>query len=90
MNLSEDRINHLSHLILNALKSKAGAKFADEAKFLGGIKRSFHDFEALIDTLDGKIRQKIGTLKRNVPEGSREWDLLYRQYLDEELGKKGL
>jgi len=34
-------------------------------------------------TLDKAVRARIGSLKRSVPEGSREWDVLYRQYLDE-------
>ena len=90
MNLSDDRVNHLSHLILNTLKSKGGAGVADESKLLAGIKSAFRDFGNLLENADHHIRQKIGSLKRQVQEGSREWDILYRQYLDEELAKKGL
>ncbi|MDO8527355.1 MAG: DUF507 family protein [Deltaproteobacteria bacterium] len=90
MILTDERINHLSHLLLNTLKTKGGAAFPDEAKFLNGIKKSIHQFEAVVNNADIKIRQKIGTLKRQIPEGSREWDLLYRQYFEEELAKKGL
>ncbi len=90
MTLSDDRINYLSHLILKELRAKGGANFPDEAKVLAGVKQAIHQFGSLLDTLDTQIRKKIGTLKRNIPEGSREWDLLYRQYFDEELAKKGL
>ena len=90
MNLSDDRINFLSHEILKTLQTKGGAKYPEEAKALAGIKQAFHQFGSLLESVDTQIRNKIGTLKRNIPEGSREWDLLYRQYFDEELSKKGL
>ena len=37
--------------------------------------------------LDRAARQRIHSLKRDVPEGGREWDLLYRQYITE-LGRR--
>lgn len=90
MNLTEERINHLSHLILNALKSEGKARFLEETKALAGIKRAIHDFESILETAGHLVRQKIVSLKRGIPEGSREWDILYRQYFEQELAKKGL
>ncbi|MBI5299574.1 MAG: DUF507 family protein [Deltaproteobacteria bacterium] len=91
MFLSEDRINHFSHLILNSLKSKGGMQMAvEERKVLTGIKQAIHEFGSFLDAIDAQIRHKVESLKRNVQEGSREWDILYRQYFEEELHKKGL
>ena len=90
MNLSDDRINHLSHLILKSLKDNGGARYGDEAKALLGIKKAIHDFGEVTESIDTQVRAKIATLKRQVQEGSREWDLLYKQYFTEELAKKGL
>ena len=90
MNLSDDRINFLSHQIITTLRTKGGTSYPDESKTLAGIKQAIHQFGSILEGLDSQIRHKIGTLKRNIPEGSREWDLLYRQYFDEELSKKGL
>lgn len=90
MNLTDERINHLSHLVLTGLKKGGGVRVADETATLNGIKKALRDFASLLEVLDDQIRQKIATLKRDVPEGSREWDILYRQYFDQELAKKGL
>lgn len=90
MNLTEERINHLSHLVLNALKSEGKASFAEETKVLAAIKKAIHGFGAILEVVDQLVRQKITSQKRGIPEGSREWDLLYRQYFDQELAKKGL
>ncbi len=89
MNLSDDRINHLSHLLIEVLR-RDGARFSDEIKVLTELKRGIHEFGEILDKIDNLVRQKVASLKRQVPEGSREWDLLYREYFDEELAKKGL
>ena len=34
-----------------------------------------------------KSKTKIASHKRDVPEGSAEWDLLFRKYYDEEMKK---
>jgi len=90
MNLSDDRINHLSHLLIKALKEKGTGQFADETKALLGIKKAIHEFGDILEVTDQAVRAKVATLKRQVQEGSREWDILYRQYFDEEMAKKGL
>lgn len=90
MNLTEERITHLSHLVLNALKSEGKAKFAEETKALGAIKKAIHGFGSVLESVDQLVRTKIASLKRGIPEGSREWDVLYRQYFDQEMTKKGL
>ena len=35
-------------------------------------------------------RQKIRSQKREIPEGSEEWDLLLKRYYSEELKKLGI
>jgi hypothetical protein len=40
------------------------------------------------DRLDEVVRQKIQSLSRRVAPGSREWDVLYRKYMEEELRKQ--
>ena len=47
------------------------------------------DFLQIDDALDARVRRKIESLSRRVPEGSAEWNILYRQYLDEEKQKLG-
>jgi hypothetical protein len=34
------------------------------------------------------VRYKIESQTRDIPEGSEEWDILYRRYYDEEMGKR--
>jgi hypothetical protein len=37
--------------------------------------------------VDKKVREKIASIKRGVSEGTGEWEILYRQYYNEEIDK---
>jgi len=43
----------------------------------------------LYDLLDKRAIEKIQSQKKSVEEGSREWEILYRKYYNEELSKLG-
>ncbi len=89
MKLSEDRISHIAHLILDGIWGDDIVDFTEEDKALKEIKLSITNFLRYEDDADNTARHKIHSLSRDVPEGSREWEILYNQYLEEELKKKG-
>ena len=86
---SDDRISHLAHLIHNKLYQDLLADYPDEDKALREIKKTLIDYFKVDDEADQAAREKISSLKRGVSEGSREWEVLYRKYFEEELRKKG-
>ena len=42
------------------------------------------------EKVDRNARLKIRTQKREIPEGTEEWDLLHKRYYSEELKKFGI
>ena len=86
--ISESRISHLAHLIIDSLWKEDLADFPSEARALTHTKRLLGEFFNRDDHLDEIVRQKIQSLSRPVPPGSREWDILYRKYLEEEHRKQ--
>ena len=86
--LSENRISHLAHLIIDGLWKEDLADFSNEARALAETKNVLKEFFHREDRLDEVVRQKIQSLARPIPPGSREWDVLYRKYLEEELKKQ--
>lgn len=88
MRLSESRISHLAHLVMDGLRNAQIADFDNEGRSLAETKRVLHDFFQREDHIDTIVRQKIASLSRNVPTGSREWDILYRKYFEEESRKQ--
>lgn len=87
--VSEGRISALAHLILTELKGAAGADFRNERVILQEIKGVLGAHLRVDEALDARVRRKITSLSRHVPEGSGEWDVLYRQYFEEEKRKLG-
>jgi hypothetical protein len=87
--LSEDRISHISHLVLDALvRNKNVDALLPEEKLLREIKRTITGELQFEDEADDAARRTIQSLSRRVPEGSPEWDVLYRKYREEELRRR--
>ena len=88
MRLSHERCVHLSHLFVNALEDDESIDFLAD---INDVRlRMLQILEAELvkeDELEEGIRRKIASQKRDVPEGSAEWDLLFRKYYDEEMKK---
>jgi hypothetical protein len=59
-----------------------------EERVLREIKRTITDELKFEDEADAAARRTIQSLSRRVPEGSREWDVLYRKYVEEELNRR--
>ena len=89
MRLSEDRISHISHLVLNALvRDRHVNALQPEERLLREIKRTITAELQFEDEADAAARRTIQSLSRRVPEGSPEWDVLYRKYMDEEMRRR--
>lgn len=89
MRLSEDRISHISHLVLDALvRNRNVDALLPEEKLLREIKRTITGELQFEDEADDAARRTIQSLSRRVPEGSPEWDVLYRKYREEELRRR--
>jgi uncharacterized protein len=86
--LSESRISHLAHLVVNGIKRDGLAELPNEGRALSEAKRVLHEFFEREDHYDDIVRQKIQSLSRSIPPGSREWDVLYRKYLEEEMRRQ--
>ncbi len=88
MRLSHERCVHLSHLFVNALEDEESVEFLLDPNDIRLRMLQILEAELLKeDELEETIRRKIASQKREVPEGSPEWDLLFRKYYDEEMKK---
>lgn len=89
MRLSEDRIYHLSHLVLDKIvRDRNVEALLPEERLLREIRRTITDELKFEDEADAAARRTILSLSRKVPEGSREWDVLYRKYFEEEMNRR--
>ena len=89
MRLNEDRISHISHLILDKLMQDRNVDAVQpEERVLREIKRTITEELKFDDEADDAVRRMIQSLSRRVPEGSREWEVLYQKYREEELRRR--
>ena len=88
MRLSHERCVHLSHLFVNALEDDDGIEFLVDTNDIRLHVLQILESELVKeDEMEEAIRRKIASQRRDLPEGSAEWDLLFRKYLDEEMKK---
>ncbi len=91
MKLSRDKINDISHKLVTALRKSHDVRVKRD---LNDVRLEMvHEITALLqleEKVDRAARQKIRSQKREITEGTEEWDLLHRRYYAEELKKLGV
>lgn len=90
MMLSDDKISHLSHVLLKGLKEKRLIELSeDEGKIRAEIKRTILSELKVGEEIDAAVRRKLQSFSRKIVEGSPEWEILYRKFFREEEVKRG-
>jgi hypothetical protein len=85
--LSNERIEALAISIVDRLAKSPDVEIRDRGGAVRATAAKLNQAFQIDASLDRAARARIASLSRRVPEGSREWDVLYRQYL-EELARK--
>jgi hypothetical protein len=90
MRLSDDKISHLTHVVLkDLLDKKAVTPLTEDSAIRREIKRVIVKELKLAESIDESIRKKLQSYSKKIPEGSPEWDLMYQRFFQEESAKKG-
>lgn len=90
MRLTGPRISHLSHRLRNALQKGGLANFPDEPAAHREAKAVLDSYAGAEEAVDAFARERISRLSRKVPEGGREWEILFRKYFEEEMTRRKL
>ena len=92
MKLSRDKVTDISHKLVESLRRSRDIRLKnkDTNSVRLEIVRLMTELLQIEDRVDRAARQKIRSQKRDIPEGSEEWDLLLRRYYSEELKKLGI
>ena len=91
MKLSRDKITDISHKLVAQFKKSRELRVKKDANEIRReIVKAMTDILATEEKVDRAARDKVRTLKRDIPEGSEEWDLLHHRYYGEEMKKFGI
>jgi hypothetical protein len=90
MMLSDDKITHLSHILLKGLKEKKLIEVVEEeSKIRAEIKRAIISELKIGEEIDSAVRRKLQSFSKKIVEGSPEWEILYKKFFKEEEIKRG-
>ena len=91
MRLSREKIVRISHQITDVLVSSDDVEFVEDRETIRQqvvqiISATLRDEEKA----DAEVRKRITSQKKEILEGSEEWDVLYRKYYADELRRMGI
>lgn len=92
MKLSRDKVSDISHKIVDMLRRSRELRLKDKDpnNVRLEIVRNMTELLVAEEKVDRTARLKIRSQKREIPEGTEEWDLLHKRYYSEELKKFGI
>ena len=91
MKLSRDKITDISHKLVVALKKSRDLRMKKDANDVRlEIVKAFTEILQVEEKADRASRDKVRSMKKDIPEGSEEWDILQKRYYGEELKKYGI
>ena len=91
MKLSRDKVNDISHKLVAAFRKERTFRVKRDPNDVRlELVKSMTELLTIEEKVDRAARTKIRSQKKDIPEGSEEWDLLLRRYYGEELKKLGI
>lgn len=91
MKISRDKVTELSHKLAAKLPRISGVRVKkpwNEVRLQ--ILSEIRDILTKEEAIDQIAQEKIRSQKRDIPEGSEEWTLLYRRYYEDEMRRYGI
>ena len=91
MRLSREKTVRLSHFITDVLVAGEDVEFIeDRATIRQNVVEILLSLLKEEEQMDAQVRQKIASQKKEILEGSEEWEVLYRKYYADEMRRMGI
>jgi hypothetical protein len=89
--ISRDNLNKLAHVVADTLAETDECEFLEDRNTIRQTARAILEKLLMEETrVDQAARLKIASQRKIIPEGSQEWDILYRKYYNDEVKKLGI
>ncbi len=91
MRLSREKIVRISHQIIDLLVQSDEVEFIEDRDTIRQhIVQTLTNVLKEEEKLELDVRKRITSQKKEILEGSEEWDVLFRKYYSEELRRQGI
>lgn len=87
MRLKEEKIKHIANLIVSRVVDRGWGDFPDPGLARRVIVEAITSYLKTEDEVDERVRERLSSYYRKVPEGSAQWEALYRQLYSKEIGR---
>jgi hypothetical protein len=91
MRLTREKVVRISHQLIDLLVQSNEVEFVEDRDTIRQ-----HMVQTMTNALkeeervEQEVRKRITSQKREILEGSEEWDVLFRKYYSEELRRMGI
>ena len=83
MRMSRERIFYLADLIMKELGNAEGVHVKAPDEVRPELIRALTEESKLEESIDTEVRKTLSSYSRPMPEGSREWEVLYQKTREE-------
>ncbi len=91
MRLSREKIVRISHQIVELLVQSNEVEFIEDRDTIRQhMVQSMTSVLKEEEKVEVEVRKRITSQKKEILEGSEEWDVLFRKYYAEELRRQGI
>lgn len=90
LRLSREKVTRISHQVAEALRVDPDVILKTDLNDIRlDVMKVINNRLKIDEMLDSKVRDRIASFKRKIPEGGQEWQILYRRYYEEEINVLG-
>lgn len=91
MRLSREKIVRISHQVTDLLVQSNEVEFVEDRDTIRQhIVQSITNILREEEKVEVEVRKRITSQKKEIVEGSEEWDVLFRKYYSDELRRMGI
>ena len=91
MRLTREKIVRISHQIVDLLVQSNEVEFVEDRDTIRQhMVQTMTNILREEEKIEVEVRKKISSQKKEILEGSEEWDIVYRKYYAEELRRMGI
>ncbi len=88
MRLTDQKINQLAHLVMETIENESSLDMLRDSNDIRlRIKLIITDELMLENEIDRAVRNVFRTMTKPPPEGSKEWEVMYEQYYQQQMKK---
>ena len=91
MRLTREKVVRMSHQLIDLLVQSNDVEFIEDRDTIRQhMVQTMTNVLKEEEKLEAEVRKRITSQKKEILEGSEEWDVLFRKYYSEELRRMGI